>query len=56
MHLNRRGKELVAKQLGSEIWNLSATGEMPAISLGLNTIQEQIISSCALVLQAASYG
>jgi hypothetical protein len=52
MHLNRRGKGLVAKQLASEIWNLSAAEEMPPISLGWKTIQEQIVSSCALVLHA----
>jgi hypothetical protein len=34
------------------IWNLSATEEMPPISLGWKTIQEQIVSSCALVLEA----
>jgi lysophospholipase L1-like esterase len=34
MHINRRGKGLVAKQLASEIWNLSAAEEMPPISLG----------------------
>jgi hypothetical protein len=32
MHLNRRGKGIVAKQLGSEIWNLSAAEATPAIS------------------------
>jgi hypothetical protein len=52
MHLNRRGKELVAKQLAPDIWNLSAAGEMPAISLGWNTIQEQTVPGCALVLLA----
>jgi hypothetical protein len=49
---NGRGKGLVAKQLASEIWNLSAAEKMPPISLGWKTIQEQIVSSCALVLEA----
>jgi hypothetical protein len=52
MHLNRRGKRLVAKQLASEIWNLSTAEEMPPISLGWKPIQEQTVSSCALVLEA----
>jgi hypothetical protein len=52
MHLNRRGKGLIAKQLAPEIWNLSVAEEMPPISLGWKAIQEQIVSSCALVLEA----
>jgi hypothetical protein len=52
MPLNRRGKGPVAKQLVSEIWNLSAAEMMPPISLGWKNIQEQIVSSCALVLKA----
>jgi hypothetical protein len=51
MHLNKRGKELVTKQLGTEIWNLSAAEEMPPISLEWKIMQEQIVSSCALVLE-----
>jgi hypothetical protein len=43
MHLNRRSK--------GEIWNLSAAEKMPAISLGWKTVQEQVVSSCALVLE-----
>jgi hypothetical protein len=54
MHLNR-SKQLVAKQLASEIWNLSAAGEMPPISLGWKTIQEQIVSSCALLSKNVNY-
>jgi hypothetical protein len=42
MHFNRVGRGLVAKQLASEIWNLSAAEEMPPISLGWKVIQEQI--------------
>jgi hypothetical protein len=52
MHLNRRGKGLIAKQLASEIWNLSAAQEMPPISLKWKAVQEQILSSCALGLEA----
>jgi hypothetical protein len=48
MHLNRRGKELVSKQLASEIWKLSATEEIPPISLGWKVVQEQVVSSYAL--------
>jgi hypothetical protein len=40
MHFNRRGKGLVAKQLASEIWNLSAAEEMPPISLGWKAVRE----------------
>jgi hypothetical protein len=47
MHLNGRGKGLA-----SEIWNLSTAEEMPPISLGWKAIQEQIVSNCALVLEA----
>jgi hypothetical protein len=39
MHPNRRGKGLVAKQLASEIWNLSAAEEMPPISLRWKAMQ-----------------
>jgi hypothetical protein len=52
MHLNRRGKGLVAKQLASEILNLSAAQEMSPISLKWKAVQEQIVSSCALGLEA----
>jgi hypothetical protein len=52
MHLNRRGKRLVAKQLASEIWNLSAAEEMPPISLRWKTVQEQIVLGCAVVVEA----
>jgi hypothetical protein len=52
MHLNRRGKVLVAKQLASEIWNLSVAEEMPPISLGWKAVQDQTVSSCALGLEA----
>jgi hypothetical protein len=31
MHLNRKGKGLVSKQLASDIWKLSATEEIPPI-------------------------
>jgi hypothetical protein len=48
MHLNRIGKGLVAKQLASEIWYLSAAEEIPPISLGWKAIQKQIVSNCAL--------
>jgi hypothetical protein len=37
MHLNRRGKGLVPKQLASEIWNLSAAEEMPSISFFISS-------------------
>jgi hypothetical protein len=40
------------KKLASEIWNLSAEEGVLPISLGWKTIQEQIVSSCALVLEA----
>jgi hypothetical protein len=40
MHLNRRGMGLVSKQLASEIWKLSATVEIPLISLGWKVVQE----------------
>jgi hypothetical protein len=49
MHLNRRGMGLVSKQLASEIWKLSATEEMPPISLGWKAVQDQVMSSLALV-------
>jgi hypothetical protein len=53
MHLNRRSKGLDTKQLASEIWNLSAAAEeLSPISLGWKAIEEQIVSSCALVLKA----
>jgi hypothetical protein len=49
MHLNRRGKGLVSKQLATEIWKLPAAEGMPLISLGQKTVEEQIVSRCALV-------
>jgi hypothetical protein len=49
MHLNRTGKGLVSKQLASEIWKLSATEEIPPISLGWKVVQEQVVSSYAVV-------
>jgi hypothetical protein len=51
MHLNRRGKGLVSKQLASEIWKLSAAEEIPPISLGWKAVQNQVVSSHALVHQ-----
>jgi hypothetical protein len=49
MHLNRRGKGLVSKQLASEIWKLSATAEIPPVSLGWKAVEDQVVSSHALV-------
>jgi hypothetical protein len=46
--INRRGKGLVSKQLATEIWKSSAAEEMPPVSLGWKTIQEEIVS-CALM-------
>jgi hypothetical protein len=48
MHLNRRVKGLVSKQLASEIWNLSTTEEIPPITFGWKGVQEQIASSYTL--------
>jgi hypothetical protein len=49
MHINRRGKGLVSKQLASEIWKLSAAEEIPPISLGWKAVQDQVVSSHALM-------
>jgi hypothetical protein len=49
MHLNRRGKGLVSKQPAYEIWKLSATEEILPISLGWEVLQDQVVSSHALV-------
>jgi hypothetical protein len=48
MHLNG-SKGLVSKQLASEIWKLSATEKILPISLGWKAVQEQVVSSHALV-------
>jgi hypothetical protein len=45
MHLNRRHKGLVSKQMASKIWKLSATEEIPPISLGWKAVQEQVVSN-----------
>jgi hypothetical protein len=45
MHLNRKGKGLVPKQLASEIWKLYATIEILPISLGWKVVQEQAAPS-----------
>jgi hypothetical protein len=47
-NLKRRGMGLVSKQLASVIWNVSATEEMPPISLGQKAVQKQVVSSYAL--------
>jgi hypothetical protein len=52
MYLNRGEKVLVAKQLASEIWNLSLAKEMPPISFGWKAVQEQTVSNCTLGLEA----
>jgi hypothetical protein len=49
IHLYRKGKRLVSKQLTSEIWKLFATEEIPPISSEWKVIQEQVVSIHALV-------
>jgi hypothetical protein len=51
VHFNSRGKRLVSKELTTEIWKLTATDEMPPITLGWRVIQDQVVSSHAQVLE-----
>jgi hypothetical protein len=45
MHLSRRDRGLISKQAASEILDLSATEEIPPISLGWSMVQEQIVQA-----------
>jgi hypothetical protein len=45
MHLNRRGKGLVSKQLAFEVWKLTTIEATAPISLGWKVEHEQMVSS-----------